>query len=216
MLSEYYNQNPMQRFFKNREIAAREEEAAILRTTIAQARLLDDAEIAKRLGTMMKKDPIPKYGNLKKTEKDDAGKSKEQLAFERAEDADQLKYLQSVKEVEARARAAALRQRAVDRGMHVSQQAVLPLSEVIADEDLGANRAAELDLDRPGRDPLFFPIREPKVYLPVGKDRLRSLMAQGYASATARAFAAEKNTEFETGECGARMCARAGASRAAR
>jgi hypothetical protein len=126
-----------------------------------------------------------------------------QLAFERAEDADQAKYLQSVKEVEARAKAAALRQKAIDRGMHVSQQAVLPLSEVIADEDMGANRADELDLDRPGRDPLFFPLRDPKVYLPVGKDRLRSLMAQGYASATARAFAAEKNSEFETGESGA-------------
>ena len=50
MLSEYYNQNPMKRFFKNREIQQREGEAAILRTTIAQARLLDDAEIARRHG----------------------------------------------------------------------------------------------------------------------------------------------------------------------
>ena len=86
MLSEYYNQNPIKRFFKNRETQQREGEAAILRTTIAQARLLDDAEIARRLGTMAKKEPIPKYGNLKKTEKDDAGKSKEQVRHKRARD----------------------------------------------------------------------------------------------------------------------------------
>ena len=76
VLSEYYNQNPMKRFFKNRETQANEKEAAVLRTTIAQARLLDDDEIRRRLGAMARKDPIPKYGNLRKTDKD-KGKDKD-------------------------------------------------------------------------------------------------------------------------------------------
>ena len=200
VLSEYYNQNPVQRFFKNREGAQQEEEAAILRTTIAQARLLDDAEISRRLGQARRKDPIPKFGNLLKTDKDDLGKSKEQISFERAEAADLAKYQQQVRDQEARVAEKARRQAAADRGIHISQVATaMPLSQAVQAEDLAANVAEELDLDRPGRDALFFGIREPKVHLPVGKDRLRSLMQQGYASATARAFAAERSSEFENG-----------------
>jgi hypothetical protein len=86
-----------------------------------------------------------------------------------------------------------------NRAEYVGTGKGIPLAEAIKYEDQNGNKREELDLDRPGRDAAFFNIREPKVYIPVGSDRLRALMQQGYAHATSRAFAAEKASVYETG-----------------
>ena len=200
MLSEFYNQNPLRRFAKNMETGREEREAEAVRMSIAQARLVDDAEIARRLGARRRKEPIPKFGNLARTDTEDADKSEEQVAFERGDAAAERRYAAQVAEAEADLRAKAARQSAAQqRAEYVGSGQGVPLAEAIRFEDQSGNVPEELDLDRPGRDAAFFNIREPRAHVPVGKDRLRELLRQGYASAKSRAFAAEKTATYETG-----------------
>jgi len=200
MLSEYYNQNLLQRVLKKNATKSTNEDEEVLRLSIAQARLVDDAEINRRLGKAKAKEPIPTYGNLARTDKHDLGKTQEQIDFEEEEQKAQMRYARAIQEEESdRNRKLAKMKVAENRAEYVGTGKGIPLAEAIKYEDQNGYKREELDLDRPGRDSAFFNIREPKVHIPVGMDRLRVLMQQGYAHATSRAFAAEKASVYETG-----------------
>jgi hypothetical protein len=200
MLSEYYNQNLLQSILKKNATKRTNEDEEVLRLSVAQARLVDDAEINKRLGKAKAKEPIPTYGNLARTDKHDLGKTQEQIDFEKEEEMERMRYARAIQDEETdRNRKLAKMKVSENRAEYVGTGKGIPLAEAIKYEDQNGNKREELDLDRPGRDAAFFNIREPKVYIPVGSDRLRALMQQGYAHATSRAFAAEKASVYETG-----------------
>lgn len=187
-MDEYYNQNPIKKFIKERSDIVQARERASIRAAVQKARLLDDDEIRERMGAAHAPTAKDKYGNTAVSEREAKGKSAEELAAAALEEDDDEKDRETILQ------AGGARKYALAGGANTAALSAM------ADEEEEGNIARPLDLDKLGVDPMFFGMRKPPPsYAPVGKDRLKAILAAGYARAQSKAFAAERGTNFETG-----------------
>jgi len=181
MIQEFYSQNPVRRYFRDRKLAKEKNETAHLRAAVGTARLLDDDDIRKRIGNSVTSNRH-KFNNLAKGDRDAKNKSEAELAFELQEEEEEERHRKALEEAKAKA---------------TGGKTIQDNDEEEDDETIISK---PLNLDKLGTDKAFFNIRNPGTnYLPVGKDRLKVLLNQRYAHTSARAFQAEVSGKYETG-----------------
>jgi hypothetical protein len=197
MLTEFYSQNPIKKYFKERDEKKGAREAAVVRAQVVQARLLKDEDARAQMGAAA---PLARntYGNIAKLDKHVEGKTAEELAAEALEEDEEERDRKAVAEAMGRDGGAG----AAGTGLAGSSSSAAAAAAAAQNEgeEADGDVARPVDLDRLGVDPEFFNMRKPPPsYAPVGKDRLRGLLAKGYARNTARALKAETSGAFETG-----------------